>query len=422
MKTHFPIWLQQSFILIVWGLVFYLAGLPSLRFNDPDSSISIIWFPAGVAVAAFLSARWRDYPALIVIFTLSTVLLDGDWSSPLTFAISLLYAFLSIPSTVAIAWAVRRFARLNDDLHIILVWIIATLAISALDSLLLGGGFALVDGKQVFSLFWDGFLADITGIFFATPIVMGFINKNEHTSTDNHVSKLIGLVFWLLLCAVAGIIFGHDLPWVAKHAAALYFALACLPIVLVMILCVFWGNLGGSVALLTLGAIVLYFTDQHKGPFFLKSFPYIESLFLALSYLSATTLLVVFIRVVRRSTRNHDPETGLIAVNGVFYRLNTSSCSLIWENDLTVLLGNMGPHTLSSVEDVLQRVDPRDRNILRAHWFDVSQGKRASLIFRIQAFNDQWITLVDRGSMHMVSEGDNIIVGNWQASRYHLAL
>lgn len=76
MKAYFPTWLQQLSILLMWGLIFYLAGLTSLKFDDPDSSIAIIWFPAGVAVAAFLSARWRDYPSLIVIFTLANVLLD----------------------------------------------------------------------------------------------------------------------------------------------------------------------------------------------------------------------------------------------------------------------------------------------------------------------------------------------------------
>lgn len=422
MKAYFPTWLQQSSILLVWGLIFYLAGLTSLRFDDTDSSIAIIWFPAGVAVAAFLSARWRDYPSLIVIFTLANVLLDEDWISPLTFAISMLYSFLSIPSTVIIAWIVRRFARLNDDLHIILVWIVATLVISALDSVVIVGGFALVHNQPFLELFSQGFIADITGIFFATPIVMGFINKNEPCSASNNVSKSIGFVLWLLLCATASVVFGHELSWVATHATALYFGLACLPIAIVMIICVFWGNLGGSVALLTLGAIVIYFTDQHQGPFFLKSLTYTESLFLALSYLSATTLLVVFIRVLRRSTRNHDPETGRIVGNGVFYRLNTSSGSFIWENDLSILLGSMKHGALDNVEKVLQRVHLRDKEKLRSHWIACSQDKRGSIIFRIQTFNDRWITLVDTGSVHTVLDGEDIIVGNWQVSRYHLAL
>jgi integral membrane sensor domain MASE1 len=417
MKALFPTWLQQSFILLLWGLVFYLAGLPSLKFDDPTSSIAIIWFPAGVAVAAFMSARWRDYPALIIIFTLATALLDEQWDTPLTFALSLLYAFLSIPSTVAIAWTVRRFARMHDDLHIILVWIVATLAISALDSLIVGSGYAVAQGLTPLGLFWHGFIADVTGIFFAAPIVMGFLNQQERFAANSVMSKCIGFVLWLALCAIAGIIFGHELPWVAKHATALYFGLACLPIAAVMLLSLFWGSLGGSVALLTLGAIVIYYTDQHKGPFFLKSLAYTESLLLALSYLSAAALLVVFIRVVRRLTRNRDANG-----NGVFYRLAPASGEILWENTLSALPGNMQPGELHRVDDVLQRVHPRDRDKLRTHWLSASHDQHAALIFRIQVSDGQWVTLVDRSSMHMVADGEDIIVGNWQASRFHLAL
>lgn len=422
MKAHFPTWLQQSFIFLLWGGVFYLTGLPSLKFDDPDSVIAIIWFPSGVAVAAFLSTRWRDYPALIIIFTLATVLLDEQRDTPLTFGLSLWYAFLSIPSTVAIAWAVRRFARLNDDLHIIQVWIVATLAISSLDSLVVSSGYAVAHYPPSLSLFWHGFIADVTGIFFAAPIVMGVINKHERSAANNLASKCIGLVLWLLLCVIAGIVFGYDLPWMEKHATALYFGLACLPIAAVMLLSIWGGNLGGSVALLTLGAIVIYYTEQHKGPFFLKNLAYTESLLLALSYLSATSLLVVFIRVIRHSTNNLDPETGRVVGNGVFYRLVPASGTIFWENTLSTLPGNIKPGALSSVEDVLLRVHPRDKDRLRAHWFSATKGKHAAIIFRIQASDGQWVTLVDRGSMHMVADGKDIIVGNWQVSRFHLAL
>lgn len=77
---------------------------------------------------------------------------------------------------------------------------------------------------------------------------------------------------------------------------------------------------------------------------------------------------------------------------------------------------------LDNLEEVLQRVHPRDKQKLRSHWLACSQDKHSSMIFRIQTFNDQWITLVDKGSVHMVLDGEDIIVGNWQASRYHLAL
>lgn len=416
MQVQFLTWLQQSFIVLLWGLVFYLAGLSSLKFDDPTSSIAIIWFPAGIAFAAFLNARWRDYPALIVIFTLVTALMDEHWGTPLSFALSLLYAFLSIPSTVAIAWTVRRFARMHDDLHIILVWIVATLAISALDSLIIGSSYAVALGLTPLSLFWHGFIADVTGIFFTAPIVIGILNLHQQVTVNSIVSKYIGFVLWLVMCAIANIVFGHDLPWVTNHAITLYFGLVCLPIAAVMLLSMFWGSLGGSVALLTLGAIVIYYTDQHKGPFFLNGLVYTESLLLALSYLSAASLLVVFVRVVRRLTNNRHKGG-----HGAFYRLSPTSGAIQWGNTLSKLPGNMQPGGLSRVDDVLQHVHPRDKDKLRAHWLSTTRDQYAALIFRIQTPNGQWVTLVDRGTARMVADGEDIIVGNWQVSRFHLA-
>lgn len=417
-----PPWLQKVTTLLLWGLTFYLAGLASLKFDDPDSSIALMWFPAGVAVAAFLSARWRDYLALLVLFTLTTVLLDAQWHSSEGLALSVGYAFLSMPASVIIAWIVRRFARLNDDLHVILLWIVATLIISALDALVVGGGYALLHGQPLLSTVWRGFIADVTGIVFATTIVMGFINKRGPRLATHRMARISGLALWLVLCAITAFIFGLPPSGLTADTAALYFGLACLPVALVMILAMLWGNRGGSVALLTLGSIVIYDTDRHQGPFFIHAFGSAESLLLALSYLSATALLVVFIRVIRRSTSSFDPDTGRLAGQGVFYRLDPASGMLHWEGELSTLLGPVEPELWKRAEQVLQRVHPQDRDPLYAHWFASPGHKRVPLLFRIQVPEGEWVTLVDSGGIHITQNEEDAIVGNWQASHYHLAL
>lgn len=408
--------------LLLWGLTFYLAGLASLKFDAPDSTIALMWFPAGVAVAAFLSARWRDYPTLLVLFTLTTILLDEQWHSPESFVLSVGYAFLSMPASIVIAWIVRRFARLNDDLHVILLWIVATLIISALDALVVGGGYALLHGQPLLNTVWFGFIADVTGIVFATTIVMGFINKRGPRVATHRMARISGLALWLVLCAITASIFDLTSSGLTTDIAALYFGLACLPVVFVMILAMLWGNRGGSIALLTLGSIVIYHTDRHRGPFFIDTFGSAESLLLALSYLSAAALLVVFIRVIRRSNSSFDPDTGRLAGQGVFYRIEPASGALHWEGELSTLLGPVEPELWTHAEQVLQRVHPLERNQLYAHWFASTLEKRGPLLFRIQVPDGEWVTLVDSGGVHITQNEEDAIVGNWQASHYHLAL
>lgn len=422
MKTYFPSWLQHTVILLLWGLVYYLSGLISLKFDDPGSAIAIVWFPSGVAVAAFLSARWRDYPALILIFALTSVVLDEAWQSLPLFLTTLGYSLLAMPANVIIAWLVRRFSRPNDDLHVILLWICTTFIVSLFDALIVGGGYALLTEQPIEKTIWNGFVADVTGIFFATTVVMGFVNKRGQQAALTWSTRLAGLALLLLVCVATVFIFGYQGHWLKTEGAALYFALSCLPIVLTMMLSLIWGNRGGSIGLIALGAIVIHFTDKHQGPFFLRGLSFTESMLLALSYLSATALLIVFIRVLRRSTTRFNPDTGRLAGNGVLYRLEPETGVFSWENDLSSLLGSTTPQEFDTVENVLRHVHPSDREKLRQHWLAPVQNRHRPLIFRLKAKDDEWLTLVDSGGVAMSNGGTRIIVGNWQASHYDLAI
>ncbi|WP_213716472.1 MASE1 domain-containing protein [Cedecea lapagei] len=422
MKTYFPSWLQQTAILLLWGLVYYLSGLISLKFDDPNSAIAIVWFPSGVAVAALLSARWRDYPALILIFALASILQDEAWHSLPLFLTTLGYSLLAMPANVLIAWLVRRFSRPNDDLHVILLWICATFIVSLFDALIVGGGYAYFTDQPITKTIWNGFVADVTGIFFATTIVMGFVNKRGLQAALTWASRLTGLALLLLICAATVFIFDYSGTWLRTEAAALYFALSCLPIVLTLMLSLVWGNRGGSIGLLTLGAIVIHFTDQHQGPFFLHGLSFTESLLLALSYLSATALLVVFVRVLSRSTTRFNPDTGRLAGNGILYRLEPETGIFNWENDLSSLLGSTSPQAFDTIERVLAQVHPSDREKLRQHWLSPIPNQSKPLIFRIKVNEDEWLTLVDSGGVAMSNGGTSIIVGNWQVSHYDLAI
>ena len=422
MTTTIPSWLQQTGILLLWGLIYYLSGLMSLKFDDTNSAIAIVWFPPGVAVAAFLSARWRLYPSLILIFVLVSVLEDRAWENLPTFLNSVGFSLLEMPANVLIAWTVRRFSRRNDDLHVIIMWIWSTFVISMLDALIVAGGYAFLRGQPVMTTIWNGFVADVTGIFFATTVVMGFVNKTGHQALLPWTKRLGGLALLLSICALTVSIFGYSDTWLKTDAHALYFALSCFPIVLSLMLALVWGNRGGSIGLLVLGLVVIHYTDIHKGPFFLHNLSLVESLLLALSYLSATALLIAFIRVLKRSTTRFNPDTGRLSGNGVLYRLEPETGKFTWENDLSSLLNSASMTEFDTVEKVLSHVHPSDRDKLYKHWSNLMSSQHDAVIFRITLNNEEWFTLVDSGGITMANADSLIIVGNWQSSHYDLAI
>lgn len=420
MKTYSINYLQQTTKFIVWGLVYFLSGLISVNFDDPDSQISIIWFPAGVAVAAFLSVRWSEYPSLIFVFALASVLLDGAWQNLSTFLNTLLFSLLAMPASVIIAWIVRRFSRKSDDLNVILLWICSTFLVSALDAIIFAGGYAFFTDQSLMNSIWDGFVSDVTGILFATTVVMGFINRKDNRVAFSWLNCLSGIVLLLLTFITTVFIFNYEASWLKNEAAALYFALTCLPIVLTSILSLIWGNRGGSIGLFVLGGIVIYFTDLHKGPFFIQSFSFTESLLLALSYLSAAALLIVFIRVLRRSTNRFNPDNGRISGVGVLYKLDLKTGIFRWENDLSSLLGTASSQELDTIERVLRCVHPLDREKLHQHWLMQDQKRNDVVTFRIKSDNNEWLTLIDTSAIE--DKRKATIIGNWQASHYELVL
>ncbi|MFM1249752.1 MASE1 domain-containing protein [Yersinia enterocolitica] len=110
---------QKVIPIVIWSFIYYLSGVISLKFDDPASHISIVWFPAGVATAAFLCARWHQWPVLLGCFVIINLALDNSIQE--NYLLSICYAILSMPSTMLIAWIVRYYSRQGDDLHVVLM-------------------------------------------------------------------------------------------------------------------------------------------------------------------------------------------------------------------------------------------------------------------------------------------------------------
>ncbi|AHM72827.1 MASE1 domain-containing protein [Yersinia hibernica] len=408
---------QKIITIAIWTLIYYLSGVISLKFDEPASNISIVWFPAGVATAAFLCSRWRQWPVLLGCFVIINLVLDSSLKE--NYILSLAYAFLSMPSTMLIAWVVRRFSRRGDDLHTVLMWIFSTIIVSLLDALLASIGFVLF-GKGTFEeIFWVGFVADVTGIFFATTVIMGFFNIQFRTHISPVKNKLSGSIIWLLLCLFTLLIFNNSLKEFSGailhiHNDMLIFTFACLPIILAVMLSISWGNQGGSIALLTLATIVIYYTGQGYGPFFIKGLHHGEPLLLVQCYLTATALLMVFLRVLTRSTHHFDETSG---VQHAVYQLNLSTGEIEWGH-LSDELASIDPTIMSKMNKLIEQIHPDDKNKVLEHWS--SSGKQQhlpQLDFRLSIQEGHWVTITDSESILFSHHEPRMIIGNWHITR-----
>ncbi|ENR8311991.1 MASE1 domain-containing protein [Yersinia enterocolitica] len=404
---------QKVIPIVIWSFIYYLSGVISLKFDDPASHISIVWFPAGVATAAFLCARWHQWPVLLGCFVIINLALDNSIQE--NYLLSICYEILSMPSTMLIAWIVRYYSRQGDDLHVVLMWIFSTIIVSLLDTLFFSLGFVLFNRGTFQEIFWVGFVADVTGIFFATTVIMGFFNTRFRTHISPVKNRLSGSIIWVMLCLLTLLTFNNSLKEFSGnilhlHNDMLIFTFACLPIILAVMLSISWGNLGGSIALLTLATIVIYFTGKGYGPFFINGLHHGEPLLLVQCYLTATALLMVFLRALTRSTHHFDETDG---VQHAVYQLNLSTGEIEWGH-LSGELVSIDPAIMSNMNKLIEQIHPDDRNKVLEHWCSSDEKQNLPrLDFR---FNDQkgtWVTITDSESILFSHHEPRMIIGNW---------
>ena len=411
--------LQRSGVLLLWAVTYYVTGVASLAFDNPVSQMAIIWFPAGISVSAFLSSRRAHWPMLFGVFLITRVLLDEHGWQNLPAAVAL--SAMALAGSVAIAWLVRRFARRGDELHAILLWLLATVGVCCVLALIRKGWLVLA-GEVSPNTFMTNWMSGMSGVIFSTVVVMNVLNSNLRDFPSGTREKLAGGVWLLLLALNTWFVFGATPLWLINRlgidaGVAAYFILACLPIALTLAVCVTWRSPGGSIALLVLGGIVVNFTDQKTGPFYVTGLLEGEPLLLAQSYLSITALLVLVIRLMRQSAQPYDLETGRLAGSGVMYQLHPGTGEILWDDNLETLL-DVSAQPLRTVQQVLERVHPEDRDRLKRHWSPETHTRAASLAFRIDKGNGEWLTLYDQSPGALRDAHGQVIVGNWQSGRY----
>ncbi|WP_158267397.1 MASE1 domain-containing protein [Pseudomonas aylmerensis] len=403
----------------MWALTYYVTGVASLAFADPVSGMAIIWFPAGVSVSAFLSSKRAHWPLLFLVLLAARVLLDEPGWQHLPVAVAL--SAQALAGSVAIAWLVRRFARRGDDLHAIVLWLLATVAVCGAEALL-RKAWLILAGEASSHTLMSNWMAGVNGVFFATVVVMNVLTRNLSDVALSAREKWAGAVCLALLAVMTWYVFGTTPHWLTDMldtdaGAALYFILACLPIALTLAVCVTWRSPGGSLALLVLGSIVVNYTDQQTGPFYVPGLLEGEPLLLAQSYLSITALLVVAIRLMTQAAKPYDPQSGRLAGDGVMYQLHPGTGEILWDDNLATLL-DVSTLPLGTVQQVLERVHPEDRDKLKRHWTPATHARAASLAFRIDKGNGDWLTLYDQSPGALRDAHGQVIVGNWQPSRY----
>lgn len=342
--------IRYSMQLLIWCTLYFSCGYLSLYLDDPASRVSFVWFPAGIAVSAFLlTPRHFWLPLFLGFFIVRTIL---DVTMRHSLETSLVHSVISLGNDFAIAWCVRHFSRQNDRLFSLVILLISTMIISVVAAVA-GSYWSVIRYEVTFiHTVWIWWAANVVGTILLTTIAVGLYTKQKSFVLKH---RLYGMTLWLLLCICTIYVF-HE-PVGGPHGEALLFSLACLPVIIMVTIPILSDINIGAISLLSFCVIVIYYSCQHNGPFFIHGLREGEPLLLAQCYLSGTALLFNFIVLLKR----HVTSVSLC------YYLNPRSGDLTWNNNFAAIFGQQFAK-INHINELFSFISSDDQCRMRNRW------------------------------------------------------
>ena len=207
--------LRRLALLFGLAAIYYFAARLGLRFAFINSSVTTIWPPAGIALAAFVLLGYRVWPAILGAAFLANYTTTGVVVPSIGIAIgNTLEGLLAAYLVNRFARGGRVFDRVGDILRFTLLAALVSTTVSAsigVLSLVLGGLASLEDAPRIWLTWW---LGDAVGDIVIAPALIIWIGVKPAPSWTRR--KLIeGIALLLVTVAVAYATFGGVFP--ARH-------------------------------------------------------------------------------------------------------------------------------------------------------------------------------------------------------------
>lgn len=204
--------LRRLALLFGLAAIYYFAARLGLRFAFINSSVTTIWPPAGIALAAFVLLGYRVWPAILGAAFLANYTTTGVVVPSIGIAIgNTLEGLLAAYLVNRFARGGRVFDRVGDILRFTMLAALVSTTVSAsigVLSLVLGGLASVEDAPRIWLTWW---LGDAVGDIVIAPALIIWIGVKPLPSWTRR--KLIeGIALLLVTVAVAYATFGGVFP------------------------------------------------------------------------------------------------------------------------------------------------------------------------------------------------------------------
>jgi len=195
------------------AFTYFIVGKVAQRPTAPNHSVTVIWLPAGIALAAFLLRGRRVWPGIFVGAFLLSVKITASISISLGLALgNTLEALVAVYLVNKYANGIGAFFKARDVLRFILFAAMLAPALCAAvgASLLCLGGFARsANFPSIWFVWWVG---DMLGILFVTPFLALLLGHKHRFFGLAEPLEITALIAGLSVMCVLN--FGQrPLPW-----------------------------------------------------------------------------------------------------------------------------------------------------------------------------------------------------------------
>lgn len=342
--------------LLIVALAYWLAGKLCLIYPFIPPNVSLIWLPAGIAIAAFL--RWGGLMSIAIF--LAAWLLNFGTGVGLQAS-----SFIAVGNTLGAYFMLvhlrkyhfhTQFTRSADVLHFFLSAVSGTAISAIIGSLSLWSANLTPAPTSAFMTWWAG---DMVGVFLLTPFLLSF-NKIQ-------ISRLLSTRSEFLLY----ILIFASLHWMVFYSPFELLHRSFITIIIALWAAFRFGNLGASIATLASAGIATISTLYQLGPFYFDS--HVASytvIWIYITSLSGVSLLISTLQSERASVVSELNESYeriqkvASRLPGVIlqYRVNADKSAVVLyaSESIYSILEVTSEQARNNFEQLLDKIDKRD--------------------------------------------------------------
>jgi PAS domain S-box-containing protein len=396
--------------VLALAVVYYLAARLGLRYASIGHSISLVWPPTGIALAALVVLGFSAWPGVAIGAFVANA------ATPVPLATAGLIAVGNTLQAVVAAWILIRAAGPRprmDAMVTVRTLVTGSAPVGALVSALIGVTALVLSGTippaaatSAVAVWWTG---DLLGALVMAPLLLAWTLMPASTVATRGQLEVALLCLGTALAAELGL--GHLLP-VPTLLRRLDYLYLLFPFVIWAALR--FGSRGASLMTFTVSAIAVWRTVAGGGPFNTETGG--GTMFAVGCYLGVVAVAGLLLaaavtseREVATAALRHRDEQLRMALDaarmGVWF-WSSADNRLTWDDALRRMYGLPPDDRIATLEDFLSRVHPDDRSLVE-HAFRgaYADGGRLDYEFRIVLPDGRVRWIADQGRVVASEQG-----------------